>query len=108
MTELLFIRVNCPSEDLAKSLASGLVAERLAACANIEGPVTSIYRWDDEIATDKEWVLWLKSTASLWSRIEAVVVSEHPHDVPAILAIPCRYAHGPFGDWVMAETASET
>ena len=49
MSEIILIRVNCPSEDLAASLAEAAVKGHLAACANIEGPIASVYHWDGKI-----------------------------------------------------------
>ena len=39
----------------AESLASSAVRRRRAACAQAEGPVTSVYRWDGAVQKDKEW-----------------------------------------------------
>ncbi|MEM9670523.1 MAG: divalent-cation tolerance protein CutA [Pseudomonadota bacterium] len=104
MADISLIRVNCPSEEVAETLASKAVELRLAACANLEGPVRSIYRWEGRLERDTEWVLWLKAPADNWSRIEALILEHHPHTVPAILAIPCSSVHAPYANWLAAET----
>ncbi|MFN3312738.1 MAG: divalent cation tolerance protein CutA, partial [Hyphomonas sp.] len=45
MTKLVLIRVTCPSRRVAEEIADAALEARLAACANLEGPVSSIYRW---------------------------------------------------------------
>ena len=103
-TDLLLIRINCPSRELALSIAEKAVAGRLAACANIEGPIASVYQWQGAIERAEEWLLWLKAPEANWAGIEALVQDIHPHDVPALLAVPCIRAHQRYADWLSSET----
>ena len=45
MTDLTLIRITCPSQRVAADIADIAVDTRAAACANIEGPIQSTYRW---------------------------------------------------------------
>ena len=45
MTDLLLIRITCPSQRVAEDIGDAAVEHKLAACANLEGPVSSTYRW---------------------------------------------------------------
>ncbi|MAK61172.1 MAG: divalent-cation tolerance protein CutA [Ponticaulis sp.] len=100
MSEVILIRVNCPSENLAASLAEACVKGHLAACANIEGPVRSLYHWDGAVESGEEYVLWLKTRADRWTDIESLVSALHPDDTPAILAIPCVSANAGYEAWL--------
>lgn len=102
MTDIILVRVNCPSEALAQSIAGEAVEARLAACANIEGPIASVYHWDGKIEQGQEYVLWLKTRADRWEEIEAFVASRHPDETPAILAIPCVHANARYEAWLDA------
>lgn len=101
MTDLILVRVNCPSKDFAERLATEAVREKLAACANITGPAATIYEWDGEIEKGEEWVLWLKTYRALWETLEAFIDARHPHKAPALLAIPCVLANSAYEDWLM-------
>ncbi|MAI91647.1 divalent-cation tolerance protein CutA [Ponticaulis sp.] len=105
MTELLLIRVNCPTQELAYRLAEATVDGRLAACANIEGPIRTIYRWEGKLARDEEYVLWLKATEELWPDLETLIIALHPADTPAILAFPIANAPEKFAKWVKGEVS---
>ena len=48
MTDLLLIRITCPSQRVAEDIGDAAVEHKLAACANLEGPVSSTYRWKAE------------------------------------------------------------
>lgn len=104
MTKLLLIRVNCPDRDTADIISAALIAEKLAPCTNLTGPVISTYVWQGEVETAEEWVLWIKAQASAWPVIGTRVSELHPHEVPAILAVPVAEANGAYAQWVLDNT----
>ena len=46
-TRLIYITTDGPDE--ARAIGRALVEARLAACANVLGPMTSIYRWEGAV-----------------------------------------------------------
>lgn len=102
--DLILIRVNCPTSDVAETISIALVAERFAACANIEAPVVSVYEWEGQMETATEFVVILKTRADLFDAASARIKSLHPHEVPAILAIPLSHAEPSFAQWVVDNT----
>jgi len=106
MKSLLLIRVNCPDRDTADAISEALIAAKLAPCTNLQGPITSTYTWQGRTERGEEWVLWIKARAEAFDAIEALIRTHHPHEVPAILALPVARANGDFLQWVMDNTAS--
>ncbi len=104
MTDALLIRITCPSNQVAHQIGDTAVEKRLAACANIEGPVASTYLWKGVVEQAFEHVLWLKSVTACWAELEALVIELHPYDVPAMVALPCTEVLGPFADWLHENT----
>ena len=100
MTQILLIRINCPDEAVAEHIGETLVRAQLAACVNIEGPISSIYWWEGEVEREEEWVLIAKASEDNWSKIEAKVIEHHPFDTPAILATPCVQANSRYAEWI--------
>lgn len=100
MTQILLIRINCPDEAVAEHIGEALVRARLAACVNIEGPISSIYWWEGAVEREEEWVLFAKAPAGNWLRIEEKVVELHPHETPAIIALPCLEVNTRYADWL--------
>ena len=104
MTNLILIRITCPSRRVAEEIADAAVEKRFAACANLEGPVTSTYRWKGVVEHAFEFVLWMKAPESRWNQIETLVNALHPYDVPAIVALPCAHASASYAAWVNQNT----
>lgn len=101
MTDLILVRVNCPERAIAQEIAQECVTRKLAACANVSGPVTSIYEWNEQLESSEEWLLWLKTDRARWTKVETFIAARHPYDVPAILAIPCFAANTAYEDWLV-------
>ena len=57
---------------MANDIADAAVDQRAAACANIEGPIQSTYRWKGVVEQAFEYILWLKAPAANFAKIETL------------------------------------
>jgi periplasmic divalent cation tolerance protein len=106
MSKLILVRITCPSRRVAEDIADATLEARLAACANIEGPVTSSYRWKGVIEQSFEFILWLKAPEANWAKIDDMVQRLHPYDVPAIVAMPLTHVSSAYEAWAIENTES--
>jgi len=104
-TRLIYITTDGPDE--ARAIGRALVEARLAACANVLGPMTSIYRWEGAVQEGEEAVLIAKTTAALVDALTAKVRELHSYDCPCIVAVPVDGGNPAFLEWVAAETRAE-
>ncbi len=93
-----------PSAEAARVLVRSLVERRLVACGTIIPGATSIYWWRDAVEENAECVVMLKTTAARWSELAAALPGLHPYDVPELVALPIVAGHGPYLEWLRAET----
>jgi len=93
------------SAERARAVARTLVEERLAACANILGPCTSIYEWQGKVEEGAEVPVLFKTSADRRDALMARIAQLHDYDVSAILALPVDAAHPPFATWVAEQLA---
>jgi len=90
-----------PDETSARHIARTLVEERLAACVNVIPKVTSVYRWEDRVQENDEWLLIIKSAATVdEERLKDRVLTLHPYDVPELLLLPVTYGLDKYIDWI--------
>lgn len=104
MAEILTVLTTTDSEARARALAAGAVERNVAACAQINGPVTSVYRWEGEVQTDPEWQVLFKTAAARYDALEAYVREAHDYDVPEIIATPVVRGGADYLAWVEEET----
>ncbi|UED83944.1 divalent-cation tolerance protein CutA [Streptomyces profundus] len=104
MAAYLTVLTTTGSEESAHALARAAVKGRLAACAQIEAPITSVYRWRGEIHTDPEWRVHLKTTDARYPALEALLLETHPYDVPEIIATAIDRGSDAYLRWLDEET----
>lgn len=92
------------SESAAAELASDAVAARLAACAQVVGPVTSVFRWDGAVRTEQEWRVELKTAGDRVAELTARLRERHSYDVPEIIATPIEGGSDAYLEWIVTET----
>ena len=103
MTDYIQVITTTATHDEAEIIGRALVEEHLAACTQIIGPITSIYRWEGQIETSQEYQCWAKSRRELFERIEAAIRRLHPYQVPEILAIPIAAGSESYLKWLEGE-----
>jgi len=84
--KLRLILSTTSDEKQAVSIARALVSERLAACVNIVGPMRSIYPWHDAIEDDREFLLLIKTRASLYIKAERRIRELHSYEVVEVIS----------------------
>ncbi len=99
----LTVLTTTDTEHKARGLARGAVQGRVAACAQISGPVTSVYRWAGGIETAQEWQVLLKTTPARYAALEAWLTAAHDYDTPEIIATPVVRGSAAYLDWVEQE-----
>jgi periplasmic divalent cation tolerance protein len=105
--EFVVVLVTAGSSEEAARIGQTLVAERLVACANIIGPIRSIYRWQGAIEDAAEHLLLLKARAGDVAALDERVRALHSYEVPEVLALPIRAGSAAYLAWLAEATARE-
>jgi periplasmic divalent cation tolerance protein len=84
----------------AERIGRTVVEERLAACANILGPVRSIYRWQGKIETADETAAIFKTAQSGADALIERIAGLHSYEVPCVVAWPIEKALPGYAEWI--------
>jgi periplasmic divalent cation tolerance protein len=84
----------------AADLARTLVEQRLAACVNVVGGVTSIYRWKEGIEQDDEQMLVIKTRTDLLEALQARLLQLHPYELPEFVVVPVSGGSEAYLSWL--------
>lgn len=98
------VYVTAADEAAAHSIATTIVGEHLAACANILPPIRSVYWWQGALEEATEVALLLKTRAALVPMLIERVKELHAYDCPCIVALPIVAGNPAFLDWIANET----
>jgi periplasmic divalent cation tolerance protein len=105
-----YVQVNTTTDarELADKIGRSAVEARLAACAQVVGPIGSTYRWQGFVEQATEWLVLLKTTAERFDALAAHIKGEHTYDTPEILALPVLAGDEDYLRWISSETAMPT
>jgi periplasmic divalent cation tolerance protein len=104
--EYLQVQTTTDSRAEAMELGRSAVQARLAACAQVAGPVASTYWWEGGIERAEEWLVLLKLPAARFSELAAFITERHSYDEPEIVAIPIVAGTATYLSWISEETVA--
>lgn len=87
-------------------LARKMVDERLAACVNVLADCTSVYRWEGRNESVTEVPVLIKTLAQHYARLEQLIKSAHPYELPEIIAVPISSGLPAYLNWIAEETSA--
>ena len=106
MHEFVLITTTSGDHSVADQIAAELVDRRLVACAQISGPIKSVYRWEGAVEFTEEVVLQLKTTTEHVDAVKATILRLHPYDVPEIIVQAIVDGSDAYLQWIRDQTGS--
>lgn len=106
MDDFILVTTTLERREDADGIARALVEGRFAACVQILGPLTSVYRWKGKVETNGEWLCLIKSRRGLYGALEAAIRALHPYETPEIVALPLVAGSADYLAWLGAAVAS--
>jgi periplasmic divalent cation tolerance protein len=96
----IIVMVTTANKQEAENIAQRLLKERLIACANIIGPVSSLFHWAGKIEKAEEYLIFMKSREDLFEKLAETVKALHSYEVPEILVLPIVDGSRAYLDWL--------
>lgn len=94
------VMTTLPGAEIAQQVARILVEEHYAACVQILPGMTSVYIWQDNLCTESEHLLLIKTLATKFEALEIRLKSLHPYDVPEIIALDAIAVSDSYLEWL--------
>ena len=99
-TDFILVLVTTASKEEAEKIAQRLLEDKLIACANIIGPVTSHFHWLGKIDCAEECLVVMKSRMDLFGALVDCVKGLHSYEVPEVLALPIVAGSEAYFGWM--------
>jgi periplasmic divalent cation tolerance protein len=96
---LLQLFTTFADREAALTVARAVIEARLAACGQVIGPITSVYRWEQSMHEDEEYLCVLKVPAEGLDALITFVSARHPYDTPELTALPSSYVDERYLAW---------
>jgi periplasmic divalent cation tolerance protein len=85
-----------------------VIEAKLGACAQIVGPITSVYRGEGGVQAEQEWRVEIKTATDRVAALTEHVKANHSYDVPEIIATPIVGGSAEYLSWLVDETRGES
>ena len=100
MKSYIQITTTTETKEQADKISQHLVETKLAACVQILGPITSIYRWKGKVENAQEWLCLIKTRDNLYAKVEAAIKSVHSYETPEIISVPIIEGSKEYLSWI--------
>jgi periplasmic divalent cation tolerance protein len=90
----------------ADRFAGETIGHRLAACVQVEGPVTSTYRWEGKVAKSHEFRLCIKFLPEQAVALSAWVPARHPDQTPEWIVVSAVEVGEKYLSWAKANSTN--
>jgi periplasmic divalent cation tolerance protein len=96
----IVVMVTTANKQEAEKIAQRVLNERLIACANIIGPVSSLFHWSGKMEKAEEYLIFMKSRKDLFEKLAETVKALHSYEVPEIIVLPIVEGSKTYLDWL--------
>ncbi len=103
MKTIAIVYVLYGSRAAAEDAATQMVERRFAACANVQSPCLSVYRWNSEMEKREERLVLFKTSTARQGALMAEIAAAHDYELPAISSWTAATTDD-YAEWVEAET----
>jgi periplasmic divalent cation tolerance protein len=100
MKSYIQITTTTETKEQAQTIAQHLVAEKLAACVQIIGPIASTYRWKGKVENAQEWHCLIKTRDDLYNKVETAIKKLHSYEIPEIIVVPIVKGSKEYLNWL--------
>lgn len=104
MPEYIEVHSTTDSREEADKICAAVVEARLAACAQVLGPIRSTYWWKGKVERADEFFLMMKTTEDKFADLARVIRENHSYEVPDIVAVSITDGLADYLGWISAET----
>jgi len=101
---LQWLYVTTATDADAQKLARTLVQERLVACANILGPVQSMFWWEGQVQEESEIAIVFKTQTERVDQLISRIKTLHSYECPCVVALDVKNGNQQYLNWIIKET----
>jgi len=90
----------------ADRLARGAVEGHLAACSQVDGPITSYYHWEGRLEQAEEFRVWFKYLPANAGSLQSWIHHHHPYVTPQWIEVSAENVGEKYLSWAIANSTS--
>ena len=100
MDDYVIVMTTVNDEEHITRIVNAVIPKKLAACVNVIPSVMSHYWWKNEVKTDEEFIIIMKTKKRLAEKLKVAVLSNHPYKVAEFVVVPISDMGSHYQTWI--------
>ena len=99
----IIVQTHTNKKQVYEDISRSLIGKKIAACINIYPAVLSIYRYNNEIVEDNEYLIHVKTIANKFNEIRKIIERLHNYETPEIISLEILEGNKKYLQWIQDE-----
>jgi len=99
----IIVQTHTNKKQIYENISKLLIEKKMAACVNIYPAVLSIYRYNNEVVEDNEYLIHVKTTSDKFTEIRKVIERLHNYETPEIISLEISEGNEKYLKWLQNE-----
>ena len=107
MDELIIIKTTVKNKVTKNNIINELITNDYVSCINVIEDVSSHYKWQGKVETEKEDILLIKTMKRNEKLVYDIIKAIHDYETPEIITIAIKNADSSYLNWANESVVSK-
>ena len=99
----IIVQTHTNKKQVYEDISRLLIEKKVVACINIYPAALSIYRYNNEIIEDNEYLMHVKTTSDKFTEIRKIIERLHNYETPEIISLEISEGNEKYFKWIQDE-----
>ena len=99
----IIVQTHTNKKQIYENISKSLIEKKMTACVNIYPAVLSIYRYNNEVVEDNEYLVHVKTTSDKFIEIRKIIERLHNYATPEIISLEILEGNEKYLKWIQDE-----
>lgn len=99
----IIVQTHTNKKQVYRDISRLLIEKKVVACINIYPAALSVYRYNNEIVEDNEYLVHVKTTSDKFTEVRKIIERLHNYETPEIISLEISEGNEKFFKWIEDE-----
>ena len=99
----IIVQTHTNKKQVYRDISRLLIEKKVVACINIYPAALSVYRYNNEIVEDNEYLVHVKTTSDKFTEIRKIIERLHNYETPEIIFLEISQGNEKYLKWIQDE-----
>ena len=99
----IIVQTHTNKKQVYRDISRLLIEKKVVACINIYPAALSVYRYNNEIVEDNEYLVHVKTTSDKFTEIRKIIERLHNYETPEIISLEISEGNEKYFRWIQDE-----